>query len=687
MILFLFILIVVRFNNVLKIYEYKVLFLLQNKMHQPQYTQKFRTAWLKDPLLKNWLITVQSTAGTEAKCKFCGKIVTSRYADLKSHGDSKKHKSNATNFLGKSQTKIPFAKESTLEESKTAEARLALFIAKHTSINIVDHLTDLCKNTFKCTASDYIQMHRTKCANIIKNVLAPHFVQQLRNDIGNRPYSILIDESTDITTDKYLGSTILYYSSSKKQIVNSFFDLVELDAGNAESIVAALKNVLAKYKLNIKNLKGIGTDNASVMVGINNGVYTKLKQDIPNLVLIRCVCHSLQLAVSSAAKQHLPRSLEFLISETFNWFSNSTHRQKSYKQFYNLINEGEDPLKITSISATRWLSIESAVSKIYSQWLELKKTHFCIAKDTEKCYTAQILYEMYNDEINYAYLCFLKPVLIDVQRMNKAFEANNVDSSKLLDDLTTLLESLIKKITTPNSQFKLFHDNIESFVDKNCYLGYLFESKLNTMKESGFKDERPLRERCINFLMALVKEISQRLPDNVNILKQVSLFSVENTLRVVKPDLISILENFNYDPPLIDSIQNQWKNITLKKWENTSDTIKFWAEVNEYKDSNRENPYKELSELALSLLVLPHSNAEVERLFSQMNLIKSKLRNRMQLSMLSSILSIRSGLARDNKCCFNYNIPQNVLTKIKTLATYECTSAELEIDFIENILN
>lgn len=121
---------------------------------------------------------------------------------------------------------------------------------------------------------------------------------------------------------------------------------------------------------------------------------------IPNLILIKCSCHSLQLAVSSATKDHLPRNLEFLIRATFDWFSHSTQRQKSYKQIYNLINDGKNPLKITSVCATRWLSIETSVAQIHSQWLELQ-THFRLSKDIEKCFTAQILYEMYSDDNNY----------------------------------------------------------------------------------------------------------------------------------------------------------------------------------------------------------------------------------------------------------------------------------------------
>jgi hypothetical protein len=75
-----------------------------------QYEQKFRPAWLKDPLLKQWLTTAESTSGIVAKCKFCGSRLTSRYADLKNHTNFKKHKSNANLFLGPSpQTTLSFA--------------------------------------------------------------------------------------------------------------------------------------------------------------------------------------------------------------------------------------------------------------------------------------------------------------------------------------------------------------------------------------------------------------------------------------------------------------------------------------------------------------------------------------------------------------------------------------------------
>ena len=64
-----------------------------------------------------------------------------------------------------------------------------------------------------------------------------------------------------------------------------------------------------------------------------------------------------------------------------------------------------------------------------------------------------------------------------------------------------------------------------------------------------------------------------------------------------------------------------------------------------YKDSSSSNPFTESTEYAISTLTLPHSNADVERVFSNMNIIKSILRNKIQLEILTSLL-VKSGLKR-----------------------------------------
>ena len=62
-----------------------------------------------------------------------------------------------------------------------------------------------------------------------------------------------------------------------KKVVSTYLGLIEIEECDAENIVLAIKNLLRIKNLKLTNLKAIGTDNASVMAGINNGVYAKLK--------------------------------------------------------------------------------------------------------------------------------------------------------------------------------------------------------------------------------------------------------------------------------------------------------------------------------------------------------------------------------------------------------------------------
>ncbi|KAK4882379.1 hypothetical protein RN001_005698 [Aquatica leii] len=121
---------------------------------------------------------------------------------------------------------------------------------------------------------------------------------------------------THVSVTKMLGIVIRYYSSCNNKIVVTFLGLVEISSGTAVDIVAALIKVLDSLTINIKNLQGIGTDNASVMIGSNNSVYQILKREhkLPNLFLTRCVCHSLQLSLSKATENTLPRNIEFLVN-------------------------------------------------------------------------------------------------------------------------------------------------------------------------------------------------------------------------------------------------------------------------------------------------------------------------------------------------------------------------------------
>jgi hypothetical protein len=87
------------------------------------------------------------------------------------------------------------------------------------------------------------------------------------------------------------------------------------------------------------------------------------------------------------------------------------------------------------------------------------------------------------------------------------------------------------------------------------------------MRDGNFQNEQNLRDRCIQFLIVLIKEITNRVPENVD-------------------DIIPLLHYFNKSPNQIEVIVNQWQKIHLMPWTNISDTAAFWSEVLGYTNSD-----------------------------------------------------------------------------------------------------
>lgn len=490
---------------------------------------------------------------------------------------------------------------------------------------------------------------------------------------------------TDISVEKLLGVVVRYFSLSKSEFVTTFLGLIDLNGGKADDLLDGLERLIKVFDLNMGKLVAIGSDNSPTMIGVNKGLYKKIKEkyDLKNLILIRCVCHSLQLAVCSAADKHFPPALNFLVKETHNWFAYSTVRQKLYSKIYKTINSDSSTPKIPMVAPTRWLSIEKAVKIILEMWLELK-THFNVVN--EKSFESLQLKIMYNDTQNLVYITYLASVLAEVQKVNLAFEARNADQTKLFNDLFRLLQNLTNKIIVPVEDFDYMKDDIDPVLNVHCYLGYSFEKTCcdNNIVES---DKAVIKQKLINFTKALIYEIRAKLPSNFKILKQISLFSVDNIFSSKIEDILKFIKEFINDQNEIEEFENCISNLKLCNWNKRERTELFWIEVHNFKNSVNENPFIKLSTFVLDLLTLPYSNAEVERVFSVMNLVKSKIRNKINLNSVNSIIHIKYGLKMKNECCNTYKIPPIVCSKINSNETYKKSKFYLETVLWPDVIN
>lgn len=146
------------------------------------FNQRFTNAWEALPEFKGWLRAVVSEP-YKAYCKVCNANLTARKKDLQDHARTDKHKMNASTTSGKQSSMRDFCTERQ-DGKKVNELKLAAFIAEHTAIQTCDHLCELIPTLDKNSdALKFIQMHKTKCTGLIKNVLAPGFHAELVEDV------------------------------------------------------------------------------------------------------------------------------------------------------------------------------------------------------------------------------------------------------------------------------------------------------------------------------------------------------------------------------------------------------------------------------------------------------------------------------------------------------------------------
>ena len=148
---------------------------------------------------------------------------------------------------------------------------------------------------------------RYSATNIIS-----HITREMRNKLvrsmitRGKKFSVLIDESTSLGNK----STLVVYIKvdlDGKGPNYVFFDLIELNAQDAEHIACKLLKSLKLHGLHEEYLRenwiAITTDGASVMLGKSSGVVTRLNQIYPELFSWHCVNHKSELSVSDAINQ------------------------------------------------------------------------------------------------------------------------------------------------------------------------------------------------------------------------------------------------------------------------------------------------------------------------------------------------------------------------------------------------
>ena len=293
------------------------------------------------------------------------------------------------------------------------------------------------------------------------------------------------------------------------------------------------------------------------------------------------------------------------------------------------------------------------------------------------------------EDVNiWPFLYFKKHLLNQFNEFNGYFQSNFTKVHLIIQRadsfITKIAKYFIKDELLPQI-FEIDVHNVNNHKDaKDIFLGTDCENFLKNNRNI-FSEEKvkEFKRDWVVFYANAIKEIKNRFYVNESLYTALSFFDKD----------IALFESDNYRNLIITQLQNlcrkhfhqidvealfhEWNNLKLAFDEEEITEIRkmkhsdiFWNEVTLRKNQNNEYMFPQFRMLIDIVLSFPNSNAEAERVFSIMNDIKSRKRNRIESDLLRALLIIKSPLRSRNETVETFVVTDSHLENLKSINLY-----------------
>lgn len=404
------------------------------------------------------------------------------------------------------------------------------------------------------------------------------------------------------------------------------------------------------------------------MVGKNLSFFKLLHDEVPHTLQLRCICHSAAL-VASHACEFLPRSPEELLRNVYNYVSGSAKRCAQLQEMQEYFQDKK--LKILKLATTRWLSRHECVTRILYNWTTLEH-YFRIAVVEDKLKSAEIILTELTNIYTKAYLLFLKYSLSYFNNFNALFQSRKPLIHVLYAETFSLMKQICKnfiKAQYLDSDLSLINlRDPKHFIKlEDIYVGPECSELFPNMPLDG---KTAFLKNCLVFYIEASVDLQKRLPDKI--FKEIGFLNADIAFNKAESD-----RNINFNVLcnqffLLDidksEIQIEWRKLndlfsnSEISYFKTLPIDEMWSTICTKTCYDETLAFPNLQKLVRVLLVLPHSNAEAERIFSILTDTKTKKRNRLAETSLNAICTFRSFLqSKEDNDVVTYKINEEHL--------------------------
>ena len=100
--------------------------------------------------------------------------------------------------------------------------------------------------------------------------MAKQFCNELVEVLKQVKFSIIIDESIDISSKKQLAIVVRFYCDQEMRVKSRFFKLIEVTKSDAETLANGDFTQLEKNNIPCDNMIGFASDTTNVMFGTHH---------------------------------------------------------------------------------------------------------------------------------------------------------------------------------------------------------------------------------------------------------------------------------------------------------------------------------------------------------------------------------------------------------------------------------
>jgi hypothetical protein len=304
--------------------------------------------------------------------------------------------------------------------------------------------------------------------------------------------------------------------------------------------------------------------------------------------------------------------------------------------------------------------MKSCVKRILDQYTALQ-LYFTGEVVNDPTHTNDAILSGLNNKFIGAYLEFIDFNLGRFVSFNLLFQSEMPQLYQLKPEVEKLIKSICLDFmdvahVRSTDAFKINPSNKEKQLplDK-VYLGILATSTLHIIREECEKDHPSISlflSQCKDFLVEAVNQIQDRFGDcqKLDFLSFLSP-SIAHDLKI--PSLGGLCQKMPLLKEVADlqEVDKEWRDQSLSpnpKLNESLAALEYWKVVFQEKTATGEPAFPNLIKLVKTVLSLPYSNAAVERVFSQLKLIKTDHRASLKRESLLALLTTKMTLLKSN---------------------------------------